>query len=243
MARDPSLYGPNAKPRVPGMRGFPSYVERRGKVKSAKDLRTQRISRRKAAAEAAAQFAISIGRRMDYHLSVTWGVLLNAHRDGDLTEGHVLGKPEKDRCAAFRKALGRELRRFDVPLCAVWARAVGAHEGAHFHIYLHITPAALPAVLATIGRLTGSRAQERAHDDPRDLVARSVAGRPGAFGWVLKKNTDGDRGSLGGAAYMAKQEEKHADAEQDLIGDQFGVSQAIGSKAQRRAGFTQENKT
>lgn len=188
-----------------------------GKSKSRQD----RFSR-------AVLFAYSQDLPLTIGLTVSWDALILA---GEHDEGHCLWRKPQKRDAYLRKELGRMCRLGQRPFAALWGRDVGRDMGAHVHLSIFWPSQDLKHIVALLSRVTGSEASFVNTPYTKTPVARSVCG-----GWQIDLNTRDKEGALDWAAYIADQHEKHPYTP-DLKGRAFGISQAINTAAQRRAGF------
>lgn len=175
----------------------------------------------------AVMFAYAMDWPLNVGITITWAALQNA---GERNEGHCLSRGEWEREQYARNELARLCRSEGFPLAALWGRDVGKDMGSHVHLSMFWPSAKLAQLVAVIERITGSTADYVRPAYSEDTVARSVCG-----GWQIDMNRRGDckQSALEWAGYIAGQHAKHP-IPPELKGKAFGISQAIGSAAQKR---------
>ena len=104
--------------------------------------------------------------------------------------------------------------------------------GDHVHISMFWPSRFQGQLVALLERITGSTAEFIRPPYSADTTARSVCG-----GWQIDMNNsrDAEASSIAWGGYIATQHGKHP-SPPNLKGKGFGISQAIGTKAQKRAG-------
>jgi len=176
----------------------------------------------------AVAFAFAMDWPLNTAITITWAALQEA---GEHNEGHCLGRGEWEREQYLRDELARLCRSEGFPFAALWGRDIGATMGSHVHLSMYWPSPKLTRLIAVIERLSGSTAAFALKPYSEDVAARSVCG-----GWQINMNnrTNDKASAREWSEYIANQHAKHATSPV-LQGKAFGVSEAIGKAAQRRA--------
>jgi hypothetical protein len=183
--------------------------------------------RQKVSFHGAVAFADRIGCPLNTTLTIAWEKLENAD---DCHGVHWQRLSPKARDQYLRKALGYACGREGMIWAAVWGRDIGRDVGAHIHILMHWPRGNLAKLIADIERITGA-ADFVKPGSTAAKVARSWGG-----GWQIDRNIRPDRmaGTLYMADYILGQHDQHP-APPNIEGKAFGITEAIGPKAQSRA--------
>ena len=176
----------------------------------------------------AVAFAYAMDWPLNIGITITWWALQTA---GEHHKGHRLGRSEWDRESYTRNELARLCRLNSLQFVALWGRDLGADMGSHVHLSMFWPSYKLAQLIAVIERISGSSAAFVLTPYAADVVARSVCG-----GWQINMNNrkDDKESALEWAEYIAAQHAKHP-APPEIKGKAFGVSEAIGKAAQKRA--------
>jgi len=179
----------------------------------------------------AVTFAYAVDYPLTIHLTITWTALMTA---GERNEGHCLGRDDGTRETYLRNELARLCRSEGLPFVSIWGRDVGARMGSHVHLSMFwpsYNLAKLKQLVAVIERVSGSHAAFVLKPYTDDVVARSICG-----GWQVNMNNreDSKASALNLADYIAGQHAKHPTAP-EIMGKAFGISHAIGKRAQEKA--------
>jgi len=173
----------------------------------------------------AVAFACAMDWPLNIGLTMTWTALQSV---GEHNEGHCLGRNEWNREKYTRDELARLCRSEGLPFVALWGRDVGTDMGLHVHLSMFWPSYKLAKFVAVIERVSGSSADFVLQPYAADVVARSVCG-----GWQINMNNRAG-GALEWAEYIAGQHSKHPKPPV-MRGKAFGISEAIGKAAQKRA--------
>lgn len=176
----------------------------------------------------AALFSYAMDWPLTILITISWTALLTA---GERVEGHCLARGEWEREAYARNELARLCRHHHLPFVALWGRDIGAHIGSHVHLAMFWPTVELASLVSVLERISGSSAAFVRPPYEDDVAARSVCG-----GWQINVNRrPADKSSaLDLADYIASQAAKHP-APPRMRAKAFGISEAIGKAAQRRA--------
>ena len=201
------------------VRGAENY-----RAKRTKALRLDRF-------EQAIRFSYHTDMPLNYAITITWSALIEA---GEHNEGHCLGKGSWERERYLRKELARVARAAGYPFAALWGRDIGKDMGDHVHLSMFWPSALQGQLVAVLERVTGSSAATVLEPYTADTTARSICG-----GWQIDMNRAEGKiaSSVEWGNYIATQHDKHPSTPQ-LKGKAFGISEAIGLAAQKRAGWT-----
>jgi hypothetical protein len=210
----------------------PERAAKGGSVK-ARQVQSSRYERRKER-DRLVRFhdAVLFAYAMDWPLTVgvtlSWDALKAA---GEHNEGHCLWRDEWDREQYIRNELARLCRTHGLPFVALWGRDVGRMMGSHMHMSMFWPSRKLAELVAVIERISGCSADFVLTPYSANVVARSMCG-----GWQINMNTrKNDKASaIEWAEYIAAQHAKHP-APPAIKGKAFGISEAIGKMAQKRA--------
>ena len=172
----------------------------------------RKLADRVKTAETVAIAAWQAGYPLSFMVTITWH---NLRHLGKGRPGNVLGLPEPTRRDTLLQRLRRVLREvLGYPAYWVWAKAEGSQVGLHLHIYLFWPEDHTDHLIRVLEQVTGDPAHPQWADDAEDVVAEAHS-----HGWQVKRNLYGYHGSLKGADYIARQEERHGRA---LPGKSFG---------------------
>lgn len=200
---------PTPRPRPPDAR------ERR-----ASRSKEERQQRQRANFTDAAAFAYFNDWPLNMRITVTWDVCTF----GDRNHGHILGKPDKERCETLRSAIRKRLRKQEEPFACICARDTGGKRGQHIHLALY-WPLPLEELVWLLSDLTGSLPSSGRL--PGGVVAQSEC-----HGWQIKRNTALEEipSALRWAEYLLGQEQRHL-IMPSIEGKLLGVSRDIGTAA------------
>lgn len=200
---------PQRPPRAPT-----AHEQRRARDKA------ERHQRRRATFMDSIAFAYFREWRLDTAIDITWERCVHA----DPAHGHILGLPDRRRCARLRDEFWRACHREGMPFACTWSRADGGGYGPHLH--LGVWSAGHPEGWTDLlVRLTGIKPAKKRLG--RGHVAKGDGG-----GWLIKRNTDpfALKGALRWGAYQLKQE-RHHPRTADLDGKLLDVSRDISTNA------------
>lgn len=225
------------RPRIPKSSMLPRDFEPSaeigpivGECKRRPNPRQQRKQRERVCRfRQAVAFAYALDLPLTVGLTVSWGALMHG---GERHEGHCLWRSAWEREAYLRRELSRLCRTLGYPFAALWGRDVGKHMGSHVHIAAMFLPTRyLRQLVELLERVSGSPAAYVFKPYDADTVARSTCG-----GWQVEMNRSNDHkaSALRWAEYIAEQEAKHPETVA-MEGKPFGISEALGRAAQRRA--------
>jgi hypothetical protein len=177
---------------------------------------------------AAVAFAYAMDWPLNIGLTISWTALRTA---GEKNDGHCLGRAEWDREKYTRNELARLCRSEGIPFVALWGRDIGRDIGLHVHLSMFWPCYKLAQLVAVIERISGSSAAFILKPYSEDIVARSICG-----GWQINMNNrkDDRKSAYDWTEYIAAQPAQHT-VPPAIRGKAFGVSQAIGKTAQKRA--------